>query len=71
MKDNFNQLFDELSQIGINDKDTQGGPLSMPSDSFDLIDDKNFAIEVERTTSVKTEGIQTYRRECITFRITK
>ena len=70
-RNEFIQLFEELSKIGSEVKEDHVVISSSVSDSFDLVSDCTFTIEVERAMTVRTEGIRTYKREQIKFRITK
>lgn len=67
----FIQLFEELSEIGSGIKEDNIVMSSSISDTFDLISDRAFTIEVERAITVRTEGIRAYKREQIKFKVTK
>lgn len=70
-RNEFIQLFEELSKIGTEIREDNVVMSSSISDTFDLISDSTFTIEVERAMTIRTEGVRAYKREQIKFKITK
>lgn len=70
-RNEFTQLFEELSKIGSETRQDNVAMSSYISDTFALISDSTFTIEVERAMTVRTEGVRAYKREQIKFKITK
>lgn len=70
-RNEFIQLFEELSKIGVKSKNIETEIIPDVTDAFDLISEKEFSIEIERAMTLRTEGIRTFQRHQIKFIVTK